>query len=159
MGWSQYAGLYYGLPLCNNFVKTLSPEIRKHFMPFLNTNLGGILTLARPQFLMTCMVLDTDLVGPIFSNDWLCSYFYLDFARTRAHHPADIIRLLKYQQNCTSQRLIFDVDATDDDYSNYKRWVIQNQGLKNRPLADFVGYYLCGTYKKPTNIHEYDDYS
>jgi hypothetical protein len=62
MGWSQYAGLYYGLPLCNNFVKTLSPEIRKHFIPFLNTNLGGILTLSRPQFLMTGMVLDTDVV-------------------------------------------------------------------------------------------------
>lgn len=160
MGWNQSAGLYYGLPLCSNFVKTLSPEIRKHFIPFPNTTLGGILTLSRPHFITTGMVLDKDLVGPIYSNDWLCRYLYFTFVSVRSHHPADIIRLFKYQPNCNPQNLIYDVDTQDNnDYSNFKRWVIKNQHLKNRPLADFVGYYLCGAYEKPTNIHDYDDSS
>lgn len=156
MGWRQFACLYYGLPLCKNFFKNLSPAILKHFVPFQNSDRGGILTLSRPHLIETTLLLNTDLIGPIHSDDWL--YRYYNLSRHRPHHPADVISLLKYHQICNSGKVIFDVSTNDpSDGSSFDQWVNKNKNLIQRPLSYFVGYYLCGVYDKPSNIHDYQD--
>jgi hypothetical protein len=158
MGHWQYAYLYFGLPVCKNFIQRI-PYLKKYYLPFPYSEQGGILKFHKPHFIETFLVLDTDFVGPITKDDWIFQFFYS--SRPRSYQSADFLNLLNYQPDRTPDQVIFNIDPTSKkNHMGFEDWVIKyREHLKNRPLADFVAFYLCGAHHKPKNMNDYNDLS
>lgn len=158
MGYWQYASIFYGLPICRNFLTKLPLNLQKQFVPFLNSNQGGIIVLERPHFITIQMILGKSLWGPLL-KDWVANY--CGVTRITPNHPTEILRLFQYRPDCFPDKVIFDFDASKEKAdSGFRNWSLEYKDtFRNKPLSYFVGYYIQGAYEKPENVHDYFDTS